>query len=55
MTQKKCTAKKGKVKPCGVNKPAAKGKKMASYVTSLFLVFDMLQYNVFILKIKIIF
>lgn len=32
MTQKKCSAKKGKVKPCGVNKPVAKGKKIASRV-----------------------
>lgn len=32
MTQKNCASKKGTVKPCGVNKPVAKGKKMASRV-----------------------
>lgn len=32
MTQKKCASKKGTTKPCGVNKPAAKGRKIASRV-----------------------
>lgn len=32
MTQRKCASKKGTTKPCGVNKPVTKGKKMAPRV-----------------------